>query len=117
MKHRISKKTLSQMPTEIAEQIRQIGEHYGVKSFTFQNVAAGHKVYHAEGSRYTYIYGQDTMKVEMVAEHNLGAADVRHEIGAQVAIPAGTTVIEVWYMGGFGMHVVNAGNLALPEAR
>lgn len=117
MKHRISKKTLSQMPQEIAEQVESLGKHYGVKSFTFQNVAAGHKVYHAEGSKYTYIYGQDTMRVEMVAEHNLGASGVRHEIGAQIAIPEGTTVIEIWYLSGFGMHVMNAGNLALNSGK
>ena len=117
MKHRIGKKTLSQMPQEVARQIAELSEHYGVKSFTFQNVAAWHKVYHAEGSRYTYIYGQDTMRVEMAAEHNLGASGVRHEIGAQVAIPEGTTVIEIWYYAGFGMNVINAGNLALNSGK
>jgi hypothetical protein len=112
-KHRISKKTLSKLPAEIAEQIKVLGERYEIKSFTFENVSAGYKLYHSEGSRYTYIYGQRTQAVEMVSENTVGASGVRHEIGAQVALPTGTTVIEVWYFATFGMHVYNAGFLAL----
>ena len=35
----------------------------------------------------------------------------------QVAIPEGTTVIEIWYYSGFGMNVINAGNLALNSGK
>ena len=116
-KHRISKKTLSQMPQEVAEYIKSIGDDYGIKSFNFKSVAAGHSIYHAEGGKYTYIYGKDTMKLEMVSENSLGASGVRHEIGARVAIPSGTTVIEVLYYSGFYMNVYNAGDLALTSGK
>jgi hypothetical protein len=90
-KYRISKKTLSQMPAEVAEHIKAIGDDYGIKSFYFNSVAAGHSIYHAEGGKYTYIYGNDTLRMEMVSENSLGASGMRHEIGARVSIPSGTT--------------------------
>lgn len=109
MKLRISKKVLKQLPVEIAEQIEALGKNYNVKSFTLQNVAPGYKQYHSEGSKYTYIHGKNTMRVDMVSESTIGASNVHYEIGAEVALPVGTTVIEVWYYQTFGMAVTNVG--------
>jgi hypothetical protein len=116
MKYRISKKTMSQMPCEVAEQIQSIAADFGIKKFSYDIKPQGYKVWHAEGSRYFYVYGNRSMSVEMASEANVGAMGVRSEIGAEVQPPAGTTVIEVWYYAGFGMSVVNIGEPALKAA-
>ena len=116
MKHRISKKTLKSLPQEVAKQIEFLGKDYGIKSFTFESVAPGYKQYHSEGSKYTYIHGQDTMRVNMVSEHSLGASNVHHEIGARVELPIGTTVIEIGYYSGFYMSVRNVGDTLVLNA-
>ena len=114
MKHRICKKTLDAIPREVADQIRSLGKQYSLKSFTIETKPYGHEIYHAEGSKYHYVYKGDSTHVEMVAEHNIGASNVRHEIGTRVKPPTGTTVIEIWYYSGFGMHVTNITDPALP---
>jgi hypothetical protein len=116
MKLRISKKTLAQFTSDVAQTIRQMSEDYGVKSFTFEIKPQGSSIYHAEGSRYAYCHAGDALRLEMAAEHNLGASGVRHEIGSKVQPPAGTTVIEVWYLSGFGMAVTHITEPALRAA-
>jgi hypothetical protein len=116
MKHRISKKALSQMPADVAEMIRVVGADYGIKSFEYEQKPAGYTVYHAEGARYYYVYAGDTLKVEMVSESTVGASGVRHEIGAKVQPPTGTTVITVSYYRDYYMSVVNISESALSAA-
>lgn len=109
MKHRISKKTLSQMPAPIAAKVKELGERFNLKSFSYYQSSAL-KVYHAEGSKYFYFYDGKELSVEMVSENTVGASGVRYEIGAEVLLPVGAVVIEVWYLGGFGMSISSVGD-------
>lgn len=105
-KIRISKKLATEIPAEVYAAIVAAADHTNIKSFSYEQKPT-HKIYAGEGERYTVIYMGQAMSVEMVAEHNLGAANVRHEIGSVVNVPAGTVVIRVGYYGRYYMDVVN----------
>lgn len=113
MKYRISKVKLATMPKEVADQIERLGKEYGIKSFTYESKPEGSKIYASEGSRFTFIYGKEVKSVEIVASHNVGAANVSYAINSKITPLVGTTVIEIWYYSGFGMKVVNIGERAL----
>lgn len=105
-KVRISKKLAREIPAEVYAAIVRMADHTEIKSFSY-SAKPTHKLYAGEGDRFCIIYMGEEMSVEMVSECNVGAANVRHEIGSVVPVPAGTVVIRVGYYSGYYMEVVN----------
>ncbi len=115
MSIRISKKLLSTLPKIVADEIKRLADDYGIKSLTYKHEAAPYRLYLGEGDRITLIRGEQVGSLEMVAEHNIGAAGVSHQIGDSFNVPVGTTIIRISYYAKFWMDVVNVGPYRLPE--
>lgn len=81
--------------------------HPSLKSFTFHAVTPAYKFYAGEGYEYTMVVGEEQRGIEMVAEHNLGAANVSHAINAPITVPVGGFLITISYYGGYIMNVYN----------
>lgn len=121
-KIRISKKSLKEFEGAVADAILKLQARHGtIKSFTYDNQPSGYQLYLAEGDRYTCIYGDKAMSIEMVAEHNFGyqAKGFSYEIGATIPIPAGTTILTVYYAGvkGYQLHITNVSIAAIDAAK
>lgn len=106
MRHRISRKTLAQFPDLVSETIACVGKEFNIKSFTSEIKPVGFEIYHSEGSRYWYVYADQTAVREIVGSSTVGG-NGHHAIGACVAFPVGTTIIEVSYYQGYYMTIYN----------
>lgn len=110
---RIARPFLSALPAEVAAAVADLASDYGIKSARVVSRAAGYRHYLAEGERVTVVYGGQALDVEMASEANVGAAGLRHEIGHEQAMPAGTWIVSVNYYAGYYMTVYNVGLPAL----
>lgn len=103
---RVSKKLLSQYPTPVADRIKEIADDFDVKSVAEYTVSSDFKFYVGEGDRfYGLVADGREASFEVVANHNLGAANVSHKIGSKFSMPAGTFLIRVHYYTRYWMDV------------
>lgn len=114
MKIRISKSLYHNWPKSVVNRIMGIATDYNIKSFNFEQVEPSKLFYVGEGDRF---WGLDMngkeAGFEAVANHNVGAANVTHKIGAEFSMPAGSYLIQVYYYDKFYMsvYIIAARNL------
>lgn len=105
---RISKKILAELPPIVAEKLSTIAKRYRRATFDYYQIPAGSSLYHEEGARYWYIYGDNVTYREMASEFTMGMSAGTHDaIGARVAFPAGTTIICVSYFSKYLVSLYN----------
>jgi len=113
---RISKSvvnTLKGVLPDAAEKLQFLADDYGFKSFTYRLVDSSHKFYLGEGDRFHVVSPEGSGEIEVVAEHNLGAAGVSHSIGKGFNVPVGSFVFHVWYMGKYFLTVYHVGDKSI----
>lgn len=113
---RISKKSLAAFPSEISESIKALASRYGFKSFTYVEKCQGQKYVFGEGNRVICFLNGASVNVEIVAEHTLGASGVHHAINSEIMPVAGTTLLEVSYLGSYYLTVINWGSAQIESA-
>lgn len=123
MKVRISKKLLKELPEAVGHQLLTLEDRYRtIKSVTIELRPAPFKLWLAEDSRYWHARAVDgeyvvSDGIQMVAEHNVGASGLRHEIGAEIPLQVGDFVFEVYYAGtaGYQLAMINVVEPQLAE--
>lgn len=101
-----SGKVAAALPAEVKTAVIDMAGPY-VKSFNLIAVQEGWKCFAGEGDRIAIVYGEQAARVEMAAEHNVGASGLSYDIGAAVIPPVGAFIIRVSYYGGYIMNVYN----------
>lgn len=110
---RISKRSMTELPKQVAQAVQEMAAEYGIKSFTFQSKPEGYKHYTAEGHSYRFVYGDAAMGFEVVSQNTIGATGVQYGIGYERPLPAGTFEISVGYYAGYYMTVTAVGYRAI----
>jgi hypothetical protein len=114
---RVSKKLLSQYPGAVAVRIKAIADDFEAKSVAEHTVSPNFQFHVGEGDRF-YGMTADGMEAsfEVVAQHNVGAADVSHKIGSKFSMPDSTFLIRVHYYTKYFVDVYRIEEKTDPEA-
>ena len=116
MKVRLSKRLQGELPGNVWDVVQREAQERRIVTISLTTRPEGTKFYAQEGGSTTVVYGERTSKsVEMVAEHNLGAAGLAHDIGSEIAPPVGAWVIQTYYYNRYCMEVTNITARALPQ--
>ena len=115
MTTRISKAALSNFPKKIADRLTELKARFGVKSFYYDDKPERTDFYFGEGDKNWFFYGNEEINVNMVSSETIGGGD-RTEIGSTIKPKAGTTILNVGYLGGYHLFIYNYSATAIaPE--
>lgn len=107
---RISAKLLKALPAEVAQAVKDVQSgHPNVKSLNLLTVTPDYTFYVGEGNEFTLILGEAQRRMEVVAEHNSGAAGLlpTAAIGHEFKAPEGAWVLRVSYYTRYWLDVYN----------
>lgn len=105
-KTRISKKSLASFPVSIANQIKEIKTRFKVASFTYYEQKEGQDFYFDEGAKVWAFYGEDERSISMIDSNTVGGNGC-YQIGSTISPKAGTTILEVSYLGKYYLSIYN----------
>lgn len=88
----LGKANLAQLPENVAREVKLLCQEDGVARFSLTTRNEGYEFYFGEGYKVTVMRDESVASVNMGSQDSLGSLDYWN-IGARVAFPAGTFII------------------------